>query len=182
MACRGNHPGSPLRREYPHGGANRLSFVENKRRAWLTRGHTRLPRSRKGYFPATAEPPAPTPVPPTPTPVPPRATPATQPQLEAGWMSGRWQITDTVTQGPDTGASFAFVVTLNEAGGRVSGSGDGLSLDGARQGTLIRVDFFRTGAAAGVFEWQVQPDGTLVGTFEDFGGNNGGVSVARRLF
>lgn len=137
---------------------------------------------------ATAEPPTPTPVPPTPTPVPPaptpvpqRAAPATQQQLEAGWMSGRWQITDTVTRGPDAGASFTFLVTLTEADGRVTGGGDGLSLDGARQGSTIRLDFFRTGAAAGVFVWQVQPDGTLVGTFEDFGGNNGGVSVARRL-
>ena len=128
---------------------------------------------------ATEAPATPTAAPATPTPLPQPAP--SQPQLQAGWMNGRWQITDTITQGPDAGMTFTFVVTLTEAEGRVAGSGDGLSLDGVRRGETVRLDFFRTGAAAGVFEWRVQPDGSLAGAFSDFGAANGGVSVARRL-
>lgn len=139
---------------------------------------------------ATPETPTPTPVPPTPTPVPPTPTPVpptrqpTAPATAArpdGWLSGTWRIVDRVTTGQDAGQAYVFDVTLSESGGVISGSGGGLTLRGTRSGDTVSVTFTRAGAATGSFRWEIRPDGSLFGFFEDHGAANSGTSIANRV-
>lgn len=129
----------------------------------------------------TPVPPTGTPVPPTPTPVPATRTPAPPtPQALQASISGRWELVDTVEFGPSTGQSFTFVVQLEQMGNLVSGGGGGLAMGGFRDGNVVEVQFTR-GAGTGYFRWTIQPDGTMIGSFEDYAGRNGGSSVARRV-
>ncbi|MGE5596457.1 MAG: hypothetical protein ACM3S1_10550 [Hyphomicrobiales bacterium] len=122
--------------------------------------------------------PAPTPTPPTPTPTPDPLSAAAE-ALQAGWMTGRWRITDTITSGPGSGAAFTFVAELKETGGEITGGGQGLTFTGHRTGNGIRIDFRREDGSGGSFEWSILPDGTVAGTFRD--GNVSGTSIATRL-
>jgi len=137
--------------------------------------------------PAVTEPAAtPTPALPTSTPQPVGPTPTPDAIVDitreggAGWLTGRWKITDIAKDGPAAGQTFALVVELRDVRGQVTGSGAGLEFTGQRRGNRVRVDFRRAGANVGVFEWTILPDGTMSGTFRD--GNSTGTSVASRAF
>jgi|GEM_PF-7093580 len=139
--------------------------------------------------PTPTEPP-PTPTPtvtptPSPTPIPPTPTPTPNPIVqmveagEAGWMTGRWEITDVVQEGPGRGQTFTLVVDLYDVGGQVRGTGpEGLVLSGERFGHEVRLVFGPGGSHRGSFTWTMQPDGSLAGTFTD--GESRGISVAKR--
>lgn len=124
---------------------------------------------------ATARP-QPTPVPPTAT----RAGPTPTTPARQGDLSGRWQIVDTVTNGPGANETYTFTVQLQQAGSAISGSGGGLTLAGERQGDRVVVAFERSGGT-GYFIWTAQGNNLLTGTFRDNGAGNGGTSIARRL-
>jgi hypothetical protein len=134
--------------------------------------------------PATEPPATPTPVPPTPTPGPPTPTPNAIVTItesgQAGWLNGRWQVIDTVQEGPGAGRTFSIPVDLRDVGGEITGASAEFELSGQRRGNQIRIEFTRANGSRGTFEWTVQPDGNLVGTFVD--GESRGVSVAKRSF
>lgn len=117
-----------------------------------------------------------------PTHTPTRAPTATPTKVTYN-VTGRWQLADTVTFGRDTGQTYTFTVDFVERddGLLVTGSGSGLKFDGYRQGDFVKLDFTRdNGDPGGFFEWRIQPDGRLVGTYEDYRTNNGGNSIATR--
>jgi hypothetical protein len=123
-------------------------------------------------------------VPPTATPGPPTPTPNAIVTItesgQAGWLNGRWQIIDTVQEGPGVGQTFSIPVDLRDVGGEITGASPEFELTGRRRGNHIRIEFTRANGSRGTFEWNVQPDGNLAGTFVD--GESRGVSVAKRSF
>ncbi|MEO6397299.1 MAG: hypothetical protein ABIP13_02410 [Tepidiformaceae bacterium] len=126
-------------------------------------------------------PPTATPAPPTPVPAPaPDTHSAAVEQQSATPLTGRWLLTDTVTAGPGAGEIYRFSVSVLEAGGQVTGGGDGLTISGRRFGTQVSVSFVRPGGS-GEFNWSVGPDGRLIGTFSDAGAGNGGSSIGMRI-
>lgn len=147
--------------------------------------------------PASTEvPPTPTPLPPTATPEseeptpaptePPRPAPTPNPvtslaeALQAGWMTGRWAVLDVIKEGPNAGESALLIIDLQESGGQVTGQGSELELTGTHDGPNVRLNFRRADGSGGRFEWVIQADGSVAGTFEDAGGTIRGVSVGKR--
>ncbi len=148
------------------------------------------PRATPTPVPPTPTEPPPTPTPtatptPSPTPQPPTPTPTPNPvtrmveEGEAGWLTGRWQVTDIVQEGPGQGRTFTMVVELQDVGGEIRGTGpDGMVLSGERTGGQVYLVFGPGGTHRGAFTWTVQSDGSLAGTFTD--GESRGISVAKR--
>ena len=130
---------------------------------------------------ATLEPPTPTPTPPppTPTPRPPTPTPTVGAAAGTAVVAGRWTLTDTVTRGDASGSVFSFNITIAQAGAVITGGGGGLTIRGTVSGNRISATFTRAGGG-GAFEWTMQGDGSLAGTFSDEGAGNSGTSIARR--
>lgn len=118
--------------------------------------------------------------PPTPTPTPDPIVVETE-ALQAGWLTGRWEVTNTVERGPATGETTTVIFDLHEAAGQVDGTGEGLTLSGVRQGDAFVVTFRRPDDSAGRYVWTTRPDGRLAGTFADETSGNSGTSTARRL-
>jgi S1-C subfamily serine protease len=107
------------------------------------------------------------------------ATPTPRAAVSNADISGRWELTDTVTFGQDKGRSFTFTTDVSQAGVNVVGTSSGLTFSGTRTGDRVRVTFVRAGGT-GYFDWTVSSDGRLLGTYEDQGAANGGTSVGVR--
>lgn len=118
--------------------------------------------------------------PPTPTPTPDPIVTETE-ALQAGWLTGRWEVTNTVERGPGTGETTSIVVDLHEAAGQVEGTGEGLTLSGVRQGEAFAIIFRRPDGSGGRYVWTTRPDGRLAGTFAEEATGNSGTSTAHRL-
>lgn len=93
-------------------------------------------------------------------------------------VGGVYNVVDIVTSGPGPGAMFTFTLTLTQDGSIVKGTGNGLTLEGGRNGDDIRLEFARGTGSGGSFFWRVQDNGVLVGTFEDSTSATGGTSIA----
>jgi hypothetical protein len=94
-------------------------------------------------------------------------------------ISGRYRLIDTISSGPYAGQQYAFNVTLTQLGSAVSGNGGGLKLTGNRIGNHLHLEFSR-GKGTGRFDWEIQADGNLAGTFTDDAAGNSGASSATR--
>jgi cell division septation protein DedD len=141
---------------------------------------TLTPSPEPTATPSPTEPPATA----TPERSPPTATPTATPREDretAANLSGTWEIVDVVEFGQDEGATYRFVVTLNQDGSSVAGSGDGLVVLGRIDGNTLTADYVRPGGT-GVFEWTVAGGGdSFAGSFQDFGAQNGGRSSLSRV-
>lgn len=118
--------------------------------------------------------------PPSPTPTPDPIVAETQ-ALQAGWLTGRWQVTNTAASGAGAGESATLVLDLHEAAGQVEGSGDGITIAGVRQGPAFSLIFRRSDGTGGRYDWTMRPDGSLAGSFIDDATGNSGPSTAHRL-
>ncbi|HEX6030998.1 MAG TPA: hypothetical protein VFY90_06180, partial [Tepidiformaceae bacterium] len=83
--------------------------------------------------------------------------------------------------GPDAGKTFSFSVTLSHDGDRITGSGDGMTLQGSLKEQVLTVTFQRPGGGEGVFVWSVLSKDLLVGDFRDHTAANGGPSTMTRI-
>jgi hypothetical protein len=134
-------------------------------------------------IPPTA--PAPAPVQEPPRNGPPRGEPPppSEPPREeapARSIAGIWRISDSPTFGAGVGETYTFIVTIRQDGGSVSGSGDGLVLNGSIAGRSVEVSYTQ-GQYSGTFSWQLNGNGRrMVGSFTNSSGN-GGISVAERV-
>ena len=123
-------------------------------------GATATPQHRAPSPTATAEPPEP---------------------AESVSMGGRWQVTDTIEYGNQSGQSFTFEITLEQDGARVTGQGkDGFRFEGRIEGGVLVLGFTRPGGA-GIFIVNVMPDGSLAGGWRDFNQQNGGPTTMLRV-
>lgn len=106
---------------------------------------------------------------------------ATTAPAETPTVMGTWILTDTVTSGPGLGQTFQLMVALTEADGTVTGTAEGMTLSGKRDGEKIDLNFARIGSR-GTFSWALTPDGKLNGTFTDTasGSLSSGTSVGVR--
>lgn len=57
--------------------------------------------------------------------------------------------------------------------------GTGFQVSGTRSGNRIFVQFTRDGGS-GYFDWTLKADGSIAGTYEDYGARNGGTSIGVR--
>jgi hypothetical protein len=95
-------------------------------------------------------------------------------------LTGKWLIVDVVVSGPDVGKIFRFAVTLSHDGDHITGSGDGLMLEGSIKGHTVTLTFRRDGGE-GVFVWSVLNKDLLIGDFRDHTAANGGPSTITRI-
>lgn len=95
-------------------------------------------------------------------------------------LAGRYELVNTVTSGGARGQSFRFAVTFRQQRDAVLASGDGLRIEGQRAGDVVRASYDQAGSS-GLFEWTVQQDGSLTGSFRDAGSGVTGTSAARPL-
>lgn len=96
-------------------------------------------------------------------------------------LTGRWQITDTVSYGAGGGQSFGFSVTFSQQGATFSGAGDGLSISGTVSGLTVEATYTQDNGSGGTFAWTLSADGSsFAGTFTNSRGN-GGSSSGQRL-
>ncbi len=110
-----------------------------------------------------------------------KPTPRGTKVVQVASLTGRWQITDSVTStGEGSGQTYRFIVELKEAGSAITGLGDGLAITGTRQGNLVQVQFVQSGHS-GVFEWTATSDDVLQGSFSVDNGGSSGRSVGSRI-
>lgn len=101
-------------------------------------------------------------------------------------FTGRWILRDTVTFGPGVGTTGEVIVTIVQRGSSIAGATDSVSLvfTGSLYKDQISARFTsgtRIGSmSSGIFVWTVQPDGSLRGSYADYGAKNGGTSVLVR--
>jgi len=103
-------------------------------------------------------------------------------------VAGSWFIVDTVQVGAYRGAQLAFHIVLLQDGNRITGGGDGLSLQGTIDGSVLSASYQQDNGSAGSFRWMldtpvVSLDGTFAnsfdGTFDNSSGNGGRSSGQR---
>ena len=119
---------------------------------------------------------------PTPTPVP--SAPATRAPAPAGPVpniAGTWQIVDMVQYGPGTGEQYPFVVSIQQSGEQITGSGSGLALQGTVRGSSVIAAYRQDNGSTGTFTWNLDASGSVLqGSFDNTIGN-GGSSTGRRI-
>jgi hypothetical protein len=128
-------------------------------------------------------PPTSTPLPPEPTaPPPPTSTPApAAPAAGPADFSGRWRITDTVTEGSNVGDTFTFDVTLTQNGNQLSGGNNGIQMSGTVSGDTALVQYAQPALGyTGTFIWTMVAPGEATGSFTSSYPNSG-TSTLHRL-
>jgi hypothetical protein len=130
-----------------------------------------------------------TPVPPTDTPAPtstPTAKPGGQPsataapETEQANFSGRWRVTDTVTDGENTGQQYTFDIFLAQDGNRISGGNDGIRLTGTVTGDTATIDYVQPAFNyTGTFVWKMADPDRATGKFTSSYPNSGDSVITR---
>ena len=128
-----------------------------------------------------------TPVPPTRTPEPtstPEPKPESQQQLSATPehidFSGRWRVTDTVTDGTNTGNHYSFDVFLAQDGNRLSGGNGNIKLTGTITGDTATIAYVQPALGyEGTFVWKLVDADRAEGLFTSSAPNSG-ASVLKR--
>jgi hypothetical protein len=102
----------------------------------------------------------------SPTTQPPEATPAAQPRQAQGGgsdlpaLSGRYRITDTITDGSGSGTVISFDVVLQQSGSTVSGGNAEIQVSGQVEGATLRAQFVQPGLRyTGTFTWVLDTSG-----------------------
>lgn len=117
---------------------------------------------------ATNTPPSPTPAPPEPP-----AAPAD--------FAGTWRVVDTVTDGPNTGNTYTFNVTLTQNGDSITGGNSGMLISGSVGGDTASVEYTQPALGyQGTFTWTLVAQDRAEGTFTSSYPNSG-TSLLLRL-
>jgi hypothetical protein len=89
-------------------------------------------------------------------------------------------VVDTVTEGPGTGQTFSFDVTLQQDGAVLRGGNSGLTINGVVQGNTASVAYVQPGLGyTGTFHWTMQSRAEARGSFTNSAPNSGSSVLVR---